>query len=86
MGPLVLQIGVFRAHRHESVCLLLNIASQTKLGSVSLHVVPSVSDFITTTVSIFESLSLSTKLSRSWNGGSKDSHSPLRRFFPPSHK
>lgn len=56
MGLLVLQIGVFRAHRHESVCLLLNIASQTKLGSVSLHVVPSVSDFTTITVSIFESL------------------------------
>lgn len=54
MGLLVLQIGVFRAHRHESVCLLLNIASQTKLGSVSLHVVPSVSDFITVMVSIFE--------------------------------
>lgn len=55
MGLLVLQIGVFRAHRHESVCLLLNIASQTKLGSVSLHVVPSVSYFITAMISIFES-------------------------------
>lgn len=84
MEPLVLQIEVFRAHRHESVCLLLNIASQTKLGSVSLHVVPSVSDFITIAVSIFESLS--TKLSRSWNGCSKDSYSPLKGFFSPSHK
>lgn len=56
MGLLVLQIGVFRAHRHESVCLLLKIALQTKLGCISWHVVPGVSYFITVRVSIFESL------------------------------
>jgi hypothetical protein len=42
MGLLVHQIGMFSAHRHESVCLFLNIAQQTKLGSISLCVVLSV--------------------------------------------
>lgn len=34
------QLRIFGTHRHESVCLLLNIASVAKLGSASMRVVP----------------------------------------------